>query len=250
MRCASRPFGPPSFPRQCSAAACGLRPGHPCGVPPIKSAPPPPNRDPFGAELLKGGQARLAVLDGLCAVACVRRATEFAPLGRVEALPGRLLPPQPRVPRTLGQARHAPEVAFVVCIGPVWLSEKGCHHRLGLEQAFAGALEALQGASEGADGPGGRKRLYGPSVSISARPGPPRHCAEADGLLLEQQDDVVRDAGCDQHGVLVVAERVAVVLDDDDSHCFHLLSGPVASHLFMRRRRKSEKKRLDLGARH
>ena len=26
---ASRPFGLPSFPRQCSAAACGLRPGHP-----------------------------------------------------------------------------------------------------------------------------------------------------------------------------------------------------------------------------
>ena len=51
-------------------------------------------------------------------------------------------------------------------------------------------------------------------------------------LLLEQQDDVVRDASCDQHGILVVAERVAVVLDDDDFHCFHLLSGQLP-HIYL-----------------
>ena len=51
-----------------------------------------------------------------------------------------------------------------------------------------------------------------------------------------EQDDVVCDACGDQHSVLVVAERVAVVCDDDDAHEIHLLSGQVASHLFMRRR--------------
>ncbi len=41
-------------------------------------------------------------VQGLRARACVRRDTEFDPLMRIEALPGRLLPPHPTVPRTVG----------------------------------------------------------------------------------------------------------------------------------------------------
>lgn len=40
--------------------------------------------------------------------ACVRRATEFDPLRRFEALPGRLLPPHPTVPRTVGLRTSCP----------------------------------------------------------------------------------------------------------------------------------------------
>ena len=45
---------------------------------------------------------------GRRARACVRRATEFDPLRRVEALPGRLLPPHPTVPRTVGLRTSCP----------------------------------------------------------------------------------------------------------------------------------------------
>lgn len=79
---ASSPFGLRSFPRQCSAAACGLRQWHPCGVPPIKSAPLPPDRGPCGATLLEGRTSRLVVFDDLHAGACVRRATLKIGLGR------------------------------------------------------------------------------------------------------------------------------------------------------------------------
>lgn len=56
---ASRPFGLPSFPRQCSAAACGLRPGPPppYGGSPDQVGSTSPDRGPCGAMLLKGGQA-------------------------------------------------------------------------------------------------------------------------------------------------------------------------------------------------
>ena len=46
--------------------------------------------------------------EGRRARTCVRRATEFDPLGRIEALPGRLLPPHPTVPRTVGLRTPCP----------------------------------------------------------------------------------------------------------------------------------------------
>lgn len=46
----------------------------------------------------------------------------------------------------------------------------------------------------------------------------PQRRAGAGARSVLEQDDVVRDAGGDQHSVLVVAERVAVVCDDDDAH--------------------------------
>ena len=46
--------------------------------------------------------------EGRRARACVRRATEFDPLRRIEALPGRLLPPHPTVPRTVGLRTSCP----------------------------------------------------------------------------------------------------------------------------------------------
>ena len=71
---------------------------------------------------------------------------------------------------------------------------------------------------------------------LDGRPGSPSLRAGAGSRSVLEQDDVVCDACGDQHSVLVVAERVAVVCDDDDAHEIHLLSGQVASHLFMRRR--------------
>ena len=55
---ASRPFGLPSFPRQCPAAACGLRRGHPLrGFPRSGRLPLPQIVAPAGQHCLKGGQA-------------------------------------------------------------------------------------------------------------------------------------------------------------------------------------------------
>ena len=46
--------------------------------------------------------------EGRRARACVRRATEFDPPERIEALPGRLLPPHPTVPRTVALRTSCP----------------------------------------------------------------------------------------------------------------------------------------------
>ena len=55
-------------------AAGGLRPGHPCGVPPDKPAPPPAKWLAFGQDALPGrGQGRAVQLDRL------RRAGRYAP---------------------------------------------------------------------------------------------------------------------------------------------------------------------------
>lgn len=57
-------------------------------------------------------------------MACVRRATEFNPLRRIEALPGRLLPPYPTVPRTVGLRTSCPRTTACGLHRPqIWLSK-------------------------------------------------------------------------------------------------------------------------------
>lgn len=117
----------PFFYLSSTGAGCGKRPpvaqpsdlwsGRPPAEAPQSSRPTCPNRGPFGAGLLKGGEPPGATRWHERR-ACVRRATEKNRLEPVFGLPARLLPPHPTVPRTVGLRTACPEEALVAFVGP------------------------------------------------------------------------------------------------------------------------------------
>jgi hypothetical protein len=102
----------------------GLMAGALLEVPSQVVSSPPENRGPCGTTRLEGRTSRPVVFDGLCAGACVRRATEKNRLEPVFGLPARLLPPHPTVPRTVGLRTVCPGGAAGGPQRPMWSFRK------------------------------------------------------------------------------------------------------------------------------